>query len=84
MQGQEADAVLVSYGVCDPEYALQEAAFIYGLNRLNVAITLRLREVRRVLARPLVGGYGAGPGKRGGCARAGVHAPPRRRGGGGW
>jgi hypothetical protein len=39
MQGQEADAVIVSYGVADPEFALREAEFIYGLNRLNVAIT---------------------------------------------
>jgi superfamily I DNA and/or RNA helicase len=39
MQGQEADAVIVSYGVSDPEFALQEAEFIYGLNRLNVAVT---------------------------------------------
>ena len=39
MQGQEADAVLVSYGVSDPEFAMQEAEFIYSLNRLNVAIT---------------------------------------------
>lgn len=38
-QGREASAVLVSYGVSDPEYALQEASFIYGLNRLNVAVT---------------------------------------------
>ena len=39
MQGQEADAVIVSYGVSDPEFAVQEAEFIYGLNRLNVAVT---------------------------------------------
>jgi superfamily I DNA and/or RNA helicase len=39
MQGQEADVVIVSYGVADPEYALREAEFIYSLNRLNVAIT---------------------------------------------
>jgi hypothetical protein len=39
MQGQEADAVIVSYGVADPEFALREAEFIYGLNRLNVAVT---------------------------------------------
>ena len=38
MQGQEADTVLVSYGVADPEFALREAEFIYGLNRLNVAV----------------------------------------------
>ncbi len=39
MQGQETDAVIVSYGVADPEFALHEAEFIYGLNRLNVAVT---------------------------------------------
>jgi hypothetical protein len=39
MQGQEADAVVISYGVSDPELALREAEFIYGLNRLNVAVT---------------------------------------------
>ncbi len=39
MQGQEADVVIVSYGVSDPEFAAQEAEFIYGLNRLNVAVT---------------------------------------------
>jgi DNA replication ATP-dependent helicase Dna2 len=31
--------VIVSYGVSDPEFAAQEAEFIYGLNRLNVAVT---------------------------------------------
>jgi hypothetical protein len=39
MQGQEADAVVISYGVSDPEYAMREAEFIYNVNRLNVAIT---------------------------------------------
>lgn len=39
MQGQEADAVIVSYGVSDAEYAQREAAFIYSLNRLNVSLT---------------------------------------------
>jgi superfamily I DNA and/or RNA helicase len=39
MQGQECDAVVVSYGVADPEFALGEKEFIYSLNRLNVAIT---------------------------------------------
>ena len=46
MQGQEADAVLISYGVADPEYAAIEAEFIYGRNRLNVAITrARLKSI---------------------------------------
>jgi hypothetical protein len=39
MQGREADAVIVGYGVSDPEGAAGEADFIYGLNRLNVAVT---------------------------------------------
>lgn len=39
MQGQEAMAVLVSYGVSDPEFAMMEADFIYSRNRLNVSIT---------------------------------------------
>jgi hypothetical protein len=39
MQGQECDAVIVSYGVSDPEVTLLEGEFIYSLNRLNVAVT---------------------------------------------
>ena len=39
MQGQEADVVMISYGVADPEYAAREADFIYSRNRLNVAVT---------------------------------------------
>lgn len=54
MQGQEADAVIVSYGVADPEFALQEAEFIYGLNRLNVAITRARSKCILCLPRPLL------------------------------
>src|SRR5205807_4479428 len=54
MQGQEADAVLVSYGVADPEFALREAEFIYGLNRLNVAITRARTKSIVCLPRPLL------------------------------
>jgi len=54
MQGQECDAVIVSYGVSDVEYALQEAAFIYGLNRLNVAITRARAKTIVFLPRPLI------------------------------
>ncbi len=54
MQGQEAEAVLVSYGVADPEFALHEAEFIYGLNRLNVAITRARSKCVVCLPRPLL------------------------------
>lgn len=54
MQGQEADSVLVSYGVADPEFAMQEAEFIYGLNRLNVAITRAKTKCVVCLPRPLL------------------------------
>src|SRR5262249_47504372 len=54
MQGQEADAVVVSYGVADPEFALQEAEFIYGLNRLNVALTRGRTKTVLCLPAPLV------------------------------
>lgn len=39
MQGQQCEAVIVSYGVSDTETALREAEFIYSLNRLNVSVT---------------------------------------------
>lgn len=54
MQGQEADAVIVSYGVADPEFALKEAEFIYGLNRLNVALTRARVKSVVCLPRPLL------------------------------
>jgi hypothetical protein len=54
MQGQEAEAVIVSYGVADPEFALQEAEFIYGLNRLNVAVTRARSKCVLCLPRPLL------------------------------
>lgn len=54
MQGQEADAVVVSYGVSDPEYALMEAEFIYSLNRLNVSITRARAKSIVCLPRPLL------------------------------
>jgi hypothetical protein len=54
MQGQEANAVLISYGVSDPEFALREAEFIYGLNRLNVAVTRARTKSVVCLPRPLL------------------------------
>src|SRR5439155_26526489 len=54
MQGREAEAVIISYGVSDPEFALKEAEFIYGLNRLNVAITRARSKTILCLPRPLL------------------------------
>jgi len=54
MQGQQSEAVIVSYGVSDPDFALQEAEFIYGLNRLNVAITRARSKSVVCLPAPLV------------------------------
>src|SRR5207248_10563096 len=47
-------SVLISYGVSDPEFALKEAEFIYGLNRLNVAITRARSKTVLCLPRPLL------------------------------
>ena len=57
-QGQERDAVVISYGVSDVEYALSEREFIYSLNRLNVAVTrARAKSIvflsRRLLEPPI-------------------------------
>lgn len=39
LQGQERDAVIVSYGVYDNEILKQQSEFIYSRNRFNVSIT---------------------------------------------
>jgi superfamily I DNA and/or RNA helicase len=54
MQGQERDAVVVSYGVSDVETALNEKQFIYSLNRLNVAITRARAKTVLFIPRPLL------------------------------
>ncbi|WP_394903227.1 AAA domain-containing protein [Clostridium butyricum] len=54
MQGQECDAVIVSYGVADPERAIREGRFIYSLNRLNVAITRARSKCIVFLPKPLL------------------------------
>ncbi|MFZ2500180.1 AAA domain-containing protein [Methanosarcina sp.] len=53
-QGQEADAVIVSYGVSDTDTAMNEAEFIYSLNRLNVSITRAKSKCVVFLPRPLL------------------------------
>ena len=54
MQGQEAEAVIVSYGVSDVETALSEAGFIYSRNRLNVSLTRGRSKCVVFLPRPLL------------------------------
>jgi hypothetical protein len=54
MQGQQSEAVIVSYGVSDVETALAEARFIYSLNRLNVAVTRGRTKCVVCLPRPLL------------------------------
>jgi hypothetical protein len=39
IQGRERDAMVVSYTVADPEFALAEAEFIFSPERLNVTVT---------------------------------------------
>jgi len=54
MQGQECEVVIVSYGVSDVEYAMNEKEFIYSLNRLNVSITRARTKTIVFLPRPLI------------------------------
>jgi predicted RecB family nuclease len=54
MQGQEASAVVVSYGVSDADFALDEGEFIYSRNRLNVSITRAQSKCVVFLPRPLL------------------------------
>lgn len=54
IQGQECEAVIVSYGVSDVESALNEKEFIYSLNRLNVSITRARSKAIVFLPRPLI------------------------------
>lgn len=56
IQGQEAEAVIISYAVADTEAALREAEFIYGVQRLNVSITRARAKTVLFLPRPLVDG----------------------------
>ena len=39
LQGQEREAIIVSYGMADLDQMNREAEFIYSKNRLNVALT---------------------------------------------
>jgi hypothetical protein len=54
MQGQESQAVIVSYGVNDPETTLRECEFLYSLNRLNVSVTRACAKCLVLLPQPLL------------------------------
>lgn len=45
MQGKEREAIIVSYGVADEEYAAAEANFLLSRNRFNVAATRAERKL---------------------------------------
>lgn len=81
MQGQESLAVLVSYGVSDPETAAQEAAFIYSLPRLNVSASRARAKCVVFLPRALLGAVlrRDDQPRRGGGARAHARAARLRR-----
>ena len=54
MQGQEADAIIVSYGVTDSQIAFKEKEFIYNRNRLNVSITRARSKLIIILSKELL------------------------------
>lgn len=54
IQGRERDAIVMSYTVADPEYALAEAAFLFAPERFNVAITRPRSKLIMVVSRRLL------------------------------
>lgn len=54
IQGRERDAIVLSYTVSDPEFARQEAAFLYSSERFNVAITRPRSKLILVVSRRLL------------------------------
>jgi len=55
-QGQEAECVLVTYGVSDEELAAAEGSFLYERSRLNVSLTRAKAKAVLFLSRPLLDG----------------------------
>ena len=53
MQGQEADIVLISYGLSSFREAMKQAKFIYSLNRMNVSISRAKKKCVLFLSNPL-------------------------------
>jgi hypothetical protein len=54
IQGKERDAVILSYCVSDPEFALAEAEFIFSPERLNVASTRARTKLVMIISRRLL------------------------------
>ena len=54
IQGKERDAIVASYTVSDPEFALAEAEFIFSLERLNVTITRARTKLILIVSRRLL------------------------------
>jgi hypothetical protein len=54
IQGKERDAIIASYTVSDPEFALAEAGFIFSLERLNVTITRARTKLILIVSRRLL------------------------------
>ncbi|CAN7732017.1 AAA domain-containing protein [Ensifer adhaerens] len=54
IQGKERDAILLSYCVADPEFAVAEAEFIFAPERLNVAVTRARKKLIVVISRRLL------------------------------
>jgi hypothetical protein len=54
IQGKERDAVILSYCVSDPEFALAEADFIFSPERLNVASTRARTKLVVIISRRLL------------------------------
>ncbi|AWV19814.1 hypothetical protein A3862_29680 (plasmid) [Methylobacterium sp. XJLW] len=54
IQGKERDAIIASYCVADPEFALAEASFIFGRERLNVITTRARTKLVLVVSRRLL------------------------------
>ena len=54
IQGKERDAIIASYTVSDPEFALAEAEFIFSVERLNVTITRARTKLILIVSRRLL------------------------------
>jgi hypothetical protein len=54
IQGRERDAMVVSYTVADPEFALAEAEFIFSPERLNVTVTRARSKLILIISRRLL------------------------------